>query len=205
MRNFLLWDFCSLGICVRFRVLNSCCDFSCFWGRIVDVEGGGDVNKRCLYERYKPWLEVFSSSEVASHKPSLQCLWSWNCSHLLMPTLVHNLLDLASVLRMTHYLKVSISLLEGIHIVGWLFQLLNIESRCKINWKLKGLDRVSLDVYVPPLVHPNLESRKCMRFVDLNFVFDSQPTLECIVEHIEIQRSYPSWWLKPTTATTCWL
>ena len=36
-------------------------------------------------------------------------------------------------------------LLEGIHIVDWPFQSFDIESRCKINHKLEGLNRLSLD------------------------------------------------------------
>ena len=37
--SFLLWNFCLLGIWVRFRVLNSC-GFSIFFGSIVDTEKG---------------------------------------------------------------------------------------------------------------------------------------------------------------------
>ena len=37
-------------------------------------------------------------------------------------------------------------LLEGIRIVDWLFQFFDIESGCKINCKLEGLNIVFLDV-----------------------------------------------------------
>jgi hypothetical protein len=63
-------------------------------------------------------------------------------------------------------------LLEGIHIVDWPFQLFDVESRCMINYKLEGLNKISLDVYAFPLAKPNLESGKCMRVVDLDFVSD---------------------------------
>ena len=62
-------------------------------------------------------------------------------------------------------------LLEGNHIVNWPFQVFDIESRRKIKCKLKGFNRVSSDVYVMPLVEPNLESTKRMCVVDLNFIF----------------------------------
>ena len=61
-------------------------------------------------------------------------------------------------------------LLEGVHIVDWHFQFFNVGNRCRINYKLEGLNKVSLDVYVLSLVEPNLESRKCMRVLDINFV-----------------------------------
>ena len=35
-----------------------------------------------------------------------------------------------------------ITLLEGIHIVDWPFQFCNIESRCKIDCKLEGLNPI---------------------------------------------------------------
>ena len=38
-----------------------------------------------------------------------------------------------------------------------------------------------------PLVDPNLESRKHMRVVDLDFVYDFQQTIECIAKEVEIQ------------------
>jgi hypothetical protein len=46
-------------------------------------------------------------------------------------------------------------------------------------------------VYVMPLVEPNLESKKRMRVVDLNFIFDSQETLICLVEEVKIQDLTP--------------
>ena len=90
---FVLFVFYLLGIWVGFRVLSSCFDFSHFLGSIVDTKGGGDINKRCLYEQYQLRLDVLSSSEVVGHNLGLQCL----CSHLPMPNLVCNLLDLVSV------------------------------------------------------------------------------------------------------------
>ena len=62
---------CYMG---RIRILNSCCDFSHFGGSTINVEGGGDVNMRCLCERYQPQLKVLGSSEVVGYKPGLQCL-----------------------------------------------------------------------------------------------------------------------------------
>ena len=62
-------------------------------------------------------------------------------------------------------------LLEGIHTVDWPFQLMDVESRCMINNKLAGLNQVSSDVYVQPLVAPNLESIMRMCVVDLDFCF----------------------------------
>jgi hypothetical protein len=56
-----------------------------------------------------------------------------------------------------------------------------------INYKLEGLNKISLDVYVLPLVEPNFASRKCMHVVDLDYVSDSQRTLEYLVEEVEIQ------------------
>ena len=56
-----------------------------------------------------------------------------------------------------------------------------------IYYKLEVFNKISLDVYVLPLAKLNLESGKCMRVVDLNFVFDSQRTLHYLVEEVEIQ------------------
>ena len=82
-------------------------------------------------------------------------------------------------------------LLKDNHIVDWPFQLCDGKSRYKINYKLEGLNKVSLDVYVMPLVEPNLASRKYMCVVDLDFVCDFQQTLECLVEEVEIQDLNP--------------
>ena len=79
-------------------------------------------------------------------------------------------------------------LLEDIHIVGWTFDL---ESRCKIVCKLEGFNRVFPDVYVVPQANPNLQTRKHMCVVDLDSNNVSQPTLECIVEEVEIQELTP--------------
>lgn len=40
--------------------------------------------------------------------------------------------------------------LEGIHIEDWPFQFFDVESRCKINCKLQGFNRVASYVYVVP-------------------------------------------------------
>ena len=78
-------------------------------------------------------------------------------------------------------------LLEGIYIVDWPFQSFDIESRCKINYKLEGFNRVFFpDIYVLPLLDPNLEFRKRMGMVDLDFVHNSQLSLECIAKDTEI-------------------
>ena len=50
-----------------------------------------------------------------------------NCSHLLNPMLVQNLLDLARNHEGDTYAKL-IPLLEGIHIVDWPFQFFDIDS-----------------------------------------------------------------------------
>ena len=52
--------------------------------------------------------------------------------------LAHNLLDLVSVMRETH--RKLIPLLEGTHIEHWPIQFFDVESRCKINCKLQGLN-----------------------------------------------------------------
>jgi hypothetical protein len=54
-------------------------------------------------------------------------------------------------------------ILEVIHIVYWLFELFDVESRCNIHCKLEGLNKVSLDVHVMLLAKSNLESKKHMR------------------------------------------
>ena len=58
-----------------------------------------------------------------------------------------------------------------------LFELFDVGSRCKINCKLEGLNKVSSNVHVMPLAKSNLESKKHMcDSVDqkAHFVFDSQ-------------------------------
>ena len=91
--SFLLSVFCSLDIWVGFWIFVVIHCFL-FLGELSTQRRGADVNRRCLYERYQLWLEVLESNEVASHIPCLQCLWSWNCIHLLVPMLGHNLLIL---------------------------------------------------------------------------------------------------------------
>ena len=44
-----------------------------------------------------------------------------------------------------------------------------------------------MGLYLVYQVDPNLEHRMHMHVVYLNFVFDSQQTLECIAEEVEIQ------------------
>ena len=61
----------------------------------------------------------------------------------------------------------------------------------QINYKLEELNKVSSNVYVMPLVEPYLESRKCICVVDLDFVYDSQQTLEWCAEDVEIQDLTP--------------
>ena len=69
----------------------------------------------------------------------------------------------------------------------WAFHFFDVESRCVINCKLEGLNRVSWDVDVLPPAEPNLESKKCMHVVDLYFVSDSQQTLEWLAKEAKIQ------------------
>ena len=64
-------------------------------------------------------------------------------------------------------------LLEGIYIVDCPFQFFDVKRRCMINCKLEGFNRVSLDVYVLSLAKPDLESKKRMHVVELDFVYDS--------------------------------
>ena len=103
----------------------------------------------------------------------------------MMLMLVQNLLDLASIKGDT-YAKL-VPLLESIFVVNWPYQFFDIESRCIINYKLEGLNMVFSNVYIMPLVDPNLESRKNMCVVDLDFVSNSQQTLECIAKEAKIQ------------------
>ena len=84
-----------------------------------------------------------------------------------------------------------IALLEGIHIVDRPFQFYDIESRCKIDYKLEGLIRLFPEEYDLLVVDPNLESKKCMHVIDLDFIYDSQQTLECIEKEVEIQELTP--------------
>ena len=88
------------------------------------------------------------------------------------------------------YAKVR-SLIGGIHIVDWSFQFFDVESRCKINCKFEGLNKVPSGVYVSQLTKSNLDFGKCMLVVDLNFECDSQRTLEYIVDEAEIQDLTP--------------
>lgn len=95
------------------RIFNSC-DFSHFLVH-YQRKGVASVNLRHSYKWYKLQFKELACSEVVGHKPCSQCLWSRTCSHLLIPMLVHNSLDLVIVLRVVHtqksdlYLKVFIS------------------------------------------------------------------------------------------------
>ena len=60
-----------------------------------------------------------------------------------------------------------------------------------IKCKLEGLNTISLYVYVQPLAEHNLDSRKRMCVVDLDFVFDSQQTLECLAKEAKFQDLSP--------------
>ena len=53
------------------------------------------------------------------------------------------------------------------------------------------LNRVPLDVYVLSLAKPNLESKMHMHVVDLDFVHDSQQTLERLAKEVETQGLTP--------------
>ena len=50
---------------------------------------------------------------------------------------------------------------------------------------------MSLCVFVLSLTEPNLDSRRHMHVVDLDFVYDSQQTLKCLVKEHEIQDLTP--------------
>ena len=62
---------------------------------------------------------------------------------------------------------------------------------CRIDYKLEGLNRFSSDVYVLALAKPNLESKKHIHVVDLDVVYDSQQSLECLAKEAEIQELTP--------------
>ena len=95
--------------------------------------------------------------------------------------LVHNFYWLCECVEGNIYAKLW-PLLEDIHIVDLLFQFFDVESRCKIDCKLEGLNRVSSNVYVLPLAKTNL---------DLDFVYNSQQILECLVDEVETQDLTP--------------
>ena len=58
-------------------------------------------------------------------------------------------------------------------------------------WLIEGLNNFFWNIYVLSLVGPNFESQKRMCVVDLDFVLNSQQTIECIAEEVEIQD--PKW------------
>ena len=82
-------------------------------------------------------------------------------------------------------------LLQGNHIVDWPFQFSDVENKRGIKCKLKELNRVFSVIYVMPLVEPDLESKKHMRVIDLDFIFNSQQTLKCLAEEVKIQDLTP--------------
>ena len=101
-----------------------------------------------------------------------------------MHVLVRDLLDLWKCVEGDRYAKLK-SLFEGINIVDWPFQFLYVESGCRINCKLNNLNKLFWMYML--LLGPKLESGLRMHVVDLDFVYDSQPTLECIVKETKSQ------------------
>lgn len=57
--------------------------------------------------------------------------------------------------------------------------------------KLREFNKNYGDVYVVPLVDPNLESRILKHLVDLDFFSISKQTLKCIAEEAEILHPTP--------------
>ena len=78
------------------------------------------------------------------------------------------LIGLCKCTKVNTYAKLRL-LLEGIHIVDCPSKSFDVESICMISSKLDGLNRVSSYVYVLPLAKPNLEIKKRMCVVDLDF------------------------------------
>lgn len=71
-----------------------------------------------------------------------------------MPILVHNSMDLASVLRATHMGFKYNPLFECVHILDWPFQFVDIESICMIKCKLERVNKALSYVYVLSLLIP---------------------------------------------------
>lgn len=73
-----------------FKILNSCCIFSHFFGSIVNTTKGGDINMRHLCEGYQMWLLVPSFSEVVGHQLGLAYIFkigdkAWNSNLTIIP------------------------------------------------------------------------------------------------------------------------
>ena len=77
---------------------------------------------------------------------------------LLIPNVSPTLIGPCKCIEGDMYAKLRPPL-DDIHIVDWAIQFFDVGNKCNINCKLEGLDRVSSDVCVLPLVEPNLESR----------------------------------------------
>ena len=110
--------------------------------------------------------------------------------HLVMPMLVQNILDLASVLRAIHMQNSNHFLRVFVLLIGPFNSLMKRVDAWLIA-SLRGSIKFFLDVHVLPLVNPNLETRMHMCVVGLDFVYISQPTLECIIEEAKIQDHTP--------------
>ena len=82
------------------------------------------------------------------------------------------------------YLKVFILWIDPFNSL-----LLRVDAR--LTTSLRGSIDFILDVYVPLLVDPSLESRKHMHVVSLYFVYDFQLILECIAKEIK-SKNLPS-------------
>ena len=121
------------------------------------------------YSRFRVLVKLLVTNQVCNVFKVV------NFSNLLIPILVQNLLH-SECAKGNTYARL---LLEGYYIVDWCFHFFDFESRCKINCKPGRLNRVSSNVLILPLAKPNLESKKHMRAVYLDFPSDSQQTLEC--------------------------
>lgn len=178
--SFQLSDYCLFGIQIGFRNFKFGCDFSPFFGSIVDSKEVVYVNMRFSYEQYQLWLEVLNPSKVIGYNLCLQYLWSWNYFDLLMPMLLRDIIWTCKYLEGDTYAKLK-PLLKGIHVVDWPFWLFDIESRCNIKRKLEGLNNF---FFLQMLILCHCWSQpwfqKCIHVVDLDFIYGSWQTLPCI-------------------------
>ena len=94
----LISNLCSLGKWVGFRVLISCCDFSHFWGALSTQRKGATLVGGVYVSdsRYSVSVRLLVTNQVCNVCEVEIVL------NLLIPMLVHNLLDHASVMRTTH-------------------------------------------------------------------------------------------------------
>ena len=145
----------------------------------MDAKERSAVSRRRSCER----LEVLGSSEVVGRKPSLQLLLSSNCFHFAYFNTNPKLIRPCECDEGNTFVKL-VPLLEGCSSCRLALLILwSLINKCMINCKLEGLNRCTCYA----LVVPNLESRKCISVVDLDFDYDSQQTLKCTAKEVEIQ------------------